>query len=285
MELEPEGIVPADTEIAAGRDPVIAEIEAMLDEERLDEALTAIEAAQQGGSGNALDLTFLLGDTYLAMGRAADAEVQFRAVLAQDPDCPSSRCWLAMCLFLQWKFDEAEKAVAAARELPDAIVDAHVVHAALLERRGKFDEAEALFEHASALAPEKYPLPVRMPRLEFDREVRRAARKLPRQFRQCLDRVPIVVQDLPDEALAKGPDREEVGPDILGLFDGVSLPETSEMESFQITPSTIYLFQRNLERAARDREDLIEQIRITLWHELAHYLGFEEEDMDDLGLA
>ena len=31
-------------------------------------------------------------------------------------------------------------------------------------------------------------------------------------------------------------------------------------------------------------EDLVEQIRITLYHELGHYLGFEEEDMDDLGL-
>ena len=53
----------------------------------------------------------------------------------------------------------------------------------------------------------------------------------------------------------------------------------------QLRPNTIYLFQRNLERAAKDRDDLVEQIRITLWHELGHYLGFEEEDMDDLGLA
>jgi predicted Zn-dependent protease with MMP-like domain len=285
MELEPEGVVPADAESRGGRDPVVQDIEAMLDEDRLDEALEAIHAALARGDGNPLDLTFLLGDTYLAMGRAPDAEAQFRAVLAEDPDCPSSRCWLAMSLFLQWRFDEAEKAVAAARELPDAIVDSHVVHGALLERRGRMEEAEACFEHASALAPEKYPLPIRMARLEFDREVRKAARKLPRNFRQCLDRVPVVVLDLPDESLAKGPDREEVGPDILGLFDGIPLPETADLDASEVRPSTIYLFQRNLERAARDRDDLLEQIRITLWHELAHYLGFEEEDMEDLGLA
>lgn len=285
MELEPEGIVSADADGRSSRDPVVQEIEAMLDEDRHEEALAAIQQALARGDGNPLDLTFLLGDTYLAMGRAADAEKQFRTVLAQDPDCPSSRCWLAMSLFLQWRFDEAEVAVNAARELPDAIVDAHVVCGALLERRGRLDEAEACFERASALAPEKYPLPIRMTRAEFDRQVRGAARKLPRQFRQCLDRVPVVVQDLPDESLAKGPDGDEVCPDILGLFDGVPLPETSQFDSTEIRPSTIYLFQRNLERAARDREDLVEQIRITLWHELAHYLGFEEEDMDDLGLA
>ena len=39
------------------------------------------------------------------------------------------------------------------------------------------------------------------------------------------------------------------------------------------------------ERVARDHDDLIEQISITLYHELGHYLGFEEEDMDELGLA
>ena len=95
----------------------------------------------------------------------------------------------------------------------------------------------------------------------------------------------MVVQDLPDESLTAGEDRDEVDPDILGLFDGIPLPETGEMDLGSTRPNTIYLFQRNLERAAFDREDLVEQIRITLWHELAHDLGFEEEDMDDLGLA
>ncbi len=285
MDLEPQGIVPPETEAQSGSDPVVQRIEAMLDEDRLEEGLAAIQEAMANGQGNQLDLTFLLGDTYLALGRASEAEPQFRAVLVRDPDCASSRCWLAMSLFLQWRFDEAEVAVQAAREVPGAIVDADVIHGALLERRGKFDEAEPYFLRAAAAAPDKYSPPVRMSRGEFDREVRKAARKLPKQFRQCIDRVPVVVQEVPDVALAEGSDRDEVGPDILGLFDGVPLPETSEFEVPQLRPNTIFLFQRNLERAARDRDDLIEQIRITLYHELAHYLGFEEEDMDDMGLA
>jgi predicted Zn-dependent protease with MMP-like domain len=285
MDLEPEGIVAPDTDGQPGRDPVVQRIEAMLDEDQLEEALEAIQDALAKGEGNRLDLTFLLGDTYLGLGRAVDAEAQFRAVLEQDPDCPSSRAWLAMSLFLQWRFDDAEIAVQAAREVPGAIVDADVVHGMLLERRGRFDDAEPFFVRAAAAAPDKYTVPIRMSRAEFDREVRKAARKLPRQFRQCLDRVPVVVQDVPDASLAEGPDRDEVAPDILGLFDGVPLPETSEFDLPQLRPNTIYLFQRNLERAATDRDDLVEQIRITLYHELGHYLGFEEEDMDDLGLA
>jgi predicted Zn-dependent protease with MMP-like domain len=285
MDLEPLGIVPPDSDGHVGRDPVVQQIEKLLDEDQLEDAIEAIQAALAKGQGNVLDLTFLLGDAYLGLGRAKDAEPQFRAVLRDDPDCPSSRCWLAMCLFLQWRFAEAEVAVQAARECPGAIVDAFVVHAALLERRGKFDEAEPFFLRAAAAAPDKYPPPVRMSRADFDREVRLAARKLPRQFRQCFDRVPVVVQDVPDQKLAEGEDRDEVAPDILGLFDGVPLPETSQFDMPQTRPNTIYLFQRNLERAAKDRADLIEQIRITLYHELGHYLGFEEEDMDDLGLA
>lgn len=283
MDLEPEGIVPPDTDSQAGRDSVVVRIEALLDEERYEDALQAIEAARAARQGNPLDLEFLAGDAALAIGRAKEAESRFRTVLAQDPDCPSSRCWLAMALFLQWRFDEAEVAVAAARELPDAIPDSHVVAGVLLEHRGNLEAADACFELAAAVAPERYPRPKRMTRAAFDREVRLAARRLPRQFRQCLDRVPVVVQDLPHRELAKDAE-DEVGPDILGLFDGVPLPET-EAGGFQTRPNTIYLFQRNLERAARDPEDLLEQIRITLWHELGHYLGFEEEDMDDLGLA
>ncbi len=284
MELEPEGIVPPDSDVQAGRDTVVLHIEELLEEERIDEALTAIDAAMASGQGNPLDLTFLAGDAYLALGRSVEAEQRFRAVLEQDPDCPSSRCWLAMALFLQWRFDDAEVAVAAARELPDAIADSHVVQGLLLEHRGNFEAAEACFELAAAVAPEKYPLPVRMTRAEFDREVRKAARKLPRQFRQCLDRVPVIVQDLPHVGLV-GEGDQDLPPDILGLFDGVPLPDTEAMEVMQLRPNSIYLFQRNLERAAHDGEDLIEQIRITLWHELGHYLGFEEEDMDGLGLA
>ena len=115
--------------------------------------------------------------------------------------------------------------------------------------------------------------------------MQRAAGKLPRQFRQALDRLPVEVHDVPEASLASEDADDEVLPDILGLFDGLPLAATESLDMDSWRPSRILLFQRNLERAALDKDDLIEQIRITLWHELGHYLGFEEEDMDDLGLA
>ena len=45
-------------------------------------------------------------------------------------------------------------------------------------------------------------------------------------------------------------------------------------------PPTIYLFQRNLERYAADRDHLREEIRTTLFHELGHLLGLDEDEVD-----
>lgn len=280
MDLEPEGIVPPDADVVVGNDPAVLEIERLLEQGLLEEALAAIDAAKREGRGNASDLTFLRGDCCLGLGRARDAERQFREVLVGDPDCPSSRCWLAMSLFLQWRFEESEQAVAAARALPDALIDADIVLGCLLERRGDYREADGWFERAAAAAPDRCGAPIRMPREAFDKEIKLAIRALPRQFRDSLDRVSVVVQDLPDGALAGSLRDEGAGPDMLGLFDGVPLPEAGE----SVGPSNIYLFQRNLERLAHSRGDLVEQIRITLYHELGHYLGFDEEDMEDLGL-
>ena len=45
------------------------------------------------------------------------------------------------------------------------------------------------------------------------------------------------------------------------------------------------LFKRNLEKIASSRAELIKQIRITVWHEIGHYLGKDEEELEKLGLG
>ena len=50
-------------------------------------------------------------------------------------------------------------------------------------------------------------------------------------------------------------------------------------------PPSIYLFQRNLERYARDSEHLRLEIRTTLYHEVAHLLGYDEDEVDAMGLG
>jgi predicted Zn-dependent protease with MMP-like domain len=284
MELEPEGIISPDFDPHPGVDPIVASIEDALAAGRDDEALALCEEALAAGQGDRLDILFLAGDAQLGLGDPVGAEARFREVLAADATCASSRCWLAMALYRQCRFDEAEAEVALAKQQPEPVIDIDVVEGLLLERRGKFAEADACFQHAASKDAEKYPAPVRMSRAEFDREVKKACKQLPRQFRNHLERVPVVVQDLPAEHLLTGGD-SVLDPDLLGLFDGISLPETAEMAGTAMKPNYIYLFQRNLERFAKDRDDLVEQIRVTVYHELGHYLGLEEDDMDELGLA
>jgi predicted Zn-dependent protease with MMP-like domain len=109
---------------------------------------------------------------------------------------------------------------------------------------------------------------------------------LPEPFRRALEEVQVLIEPAPARELAGErslEDLAETPPDLLGLFTGSSRLDRPSEASFELPP-TIHLFQRNLERATADREDLVEQIRVTLYHELAHWLGFDEEGVADLGL-
>lgn len=286
MDLEPEGIFAPETEPPpAGVDPVVAGIEAALDEGRDAEALQLAEAALANGDADRLDLLFLAGDALMRLGRTEAAEARFREVLATDPNCPGTSCSLALCLFKQCRWQEAELALQHAMALPDAVPDVHVVRGLLLERRGKLRDADLSFKKATELDPERHPKPVRFSKQQFDREVEKAIKLLPKEFRKHLDAVPVIVDALPDEELLLGDGFAE-DPELLGMFDGIPLAEIGDGLSGEMpVPNYIYLFQRNIERYATDEQDLVQQIRITLYHELAHYLGFDEDGVDEMGLA
>ncbi|GAB4147659.1 MAG: hypothetical protein Fur0037_15900 [Planctomycetota bacterium] len=287
MELEPEGILSNDPPVppSAASDPVLERIEAALNEGRELEALQMAEDALAADEADRLDLLFLAGDALLRLGDARAAEVRFREILASDRDCQGTRCSLALSLFKQCRFEEAWEALDQAKAVPDPVSDVHVVEGLLLEREGKLREADECFRRAHDLDPEHHRLPIRYSKKKFDRQVEKAIALLPKEFRKHLDAVPVIVDLLPPEDLLLGDGYAE-DPEILGLFDGVPLAETGDGLGGEISePNYIYLFQRNIERFALDEKDLVEQVRVTLYHELAHYLGFDEEGVDDLGLA
>jgi predicted Zn-dependent protease with MMP-like domain len=129
------------------------------------------------------------------------------------------------------------------------------------------------------------PRPVRLSREEFDAVVAEAVSLLPEPLRQALGRVAIVTEDLPSPEMLAGsgqkpPLRQDM---LLGLFVGPVLKDLSAMASAYYPPS-IFLFQRNLERVCRTRPQLISQIRLTLHHELGHFLGLSEDDLAARGL-
>jgi predicted Zn-dependent protease with MMP-like domain len=114
--------------------------------------------------------------------------------------------------------------------------------------------------------------------------VAEASEHLPKDIREHLAEVPIVVEDLPTmELLRSTGDEEPISPSVLGLFVGPSLKERSVFTPVTV-PATILIFQRNLERFCQTREELIHEIHITLYHELGHYLGLSEEELEERGL-
>lgn len=115
---------------------------------------------------------------------------------------------------------------------------------------------------------------------EFDAVVEAAIAELPEQFREALERVMIDVMDLPDRALAREVQADRFG--LLGLYRGVPLTEQSVEQIVQM-PAHIILFKTNIERVSSNREQIIEQIRVTLLHEIGHHFGYDEEELDDLG--
>ncbi|HSO09381.1 MAG TPA: metallopeptidase family protein, partial [Desulfoprunum sp.] len=101
------------------------------------------------------------------------------------------------------------------------------------------------------------------------------------EIRRHLDNILISVQPRPDrELLAEmgfAPDEE-----LFGIFTGVPLTERSPTDP-PLYPDTIHIYQEPLEAFCRNREELIEEIEITVVHEIAHYMGFDEDDLIALG--
>jgi predicted Zn-dependent protease with MMP-like domain len=140
------------------------------------------------------------------------------------------------------------------------------------------------FERAHRLDPEAFPLPVRIDRPTFDRLAREAIESLPPEIKARLGSIGFLVEDYPTLALlADQPD--DADPETLGVFFGEELPARYENRAIQFVPNHIHLFQRNLEQFAETREELEDEIRTTVYHEVGHYLGYDEDALDDLGLG
>jgi predicted Zn-dependent protease with MMP-like domain len=115
--------------------------------------------------------------------------------------------------------------------------------------------------------------------LDFYRLVERALDGLPPELARLLDNVAIVVDDWPDYStplVSGGP-----GETLYGLYEGVPLTERGA-GYYGVLPDKITIFRGPLERDFETTE-LEEQVRITVVHEIAHYFGFDEDRLVELG--
>lgn len=198
--------------------------------------------------------------------------------LGPDPDVVLER---AIALFEACRFEEARAAFEAILESDPDEAAAHHHLGLLSERRGDDEAASRHFATARSLDPDTWIAPCALEEKEFDQVVEAALSRLPSQVRRYLSNVAIAVEPFPaDDDLEGG----TLSPTILGVFRGSPLSEKASWDPWAHFPSSIVLYQRNLERFARDREELIEEIEVTLLHEVGHFLGLDEEDLEDRGL-
>lgn len=124
--------------------------------------------------------------------------------------------------------------------------------------------------------------PRRQAHTRFDRLVDQAIASIPSRFRTALDGVAVVIADEPSPAQRH---ENDLGPDetLYGLYEGVPLNEWGG--DWVPVPTRIVLFRLPLEEDFPDPDDLADEVRITLLHELAHHLGIEDEDrLRELGI-
>jgi predicted Zn-dependent protease with MMP-like domain len=217
-----------------------------------------------------------LGDAVAALSRLEEARHRL-------PDDLEVLVELGQALHELCRFEEASRILAEALRIDRD--DPWALHAAGLaaERLGRAREAERLLERATALAPDEFPRPVSLSPEAFEAVVEDALVRLPEPVRRYLSNVAISVEDLPSVEELRGSD-PPLSPSILGIFRGAPLPQKASMDPWSHFPSSIALFQRNLERHARDEEELREEIEVTLLHEVGHFLGLDEDDLRERGL-
>lgn len=194
-----------------------------------------------------LDLRWARAEVDLALWRVGEARAGFAGIADEEPSVPGL-LRLALAEDLLGNHGAADDAVARAIELDGSLAE--------------------------------------LPRLDqpaFEALVERAAAELPEPFRGRLDEIAVVIDPVP--ALALGQSQPlDTPPDALGLFVGASdLERHGELSG--VPAASIYLYQRNLERASRSAAELEAEVRITLLHEFGHALGFDEDGVDAMGLA
>ncbi len=119
---------------------------------------------------------------------------------------------------------------------------------------------------------------INMTNREFVRLVRQAYREMPDHVIQALDNVDVVVEEWP------GPDEEDLlggESTLFGLYSGV--PLTDREGGDPMLPDRIAIYRQPILRSCSSRTEAEHEIKVTLWHEIGHYLGMSEDDLHRLG--
>jgi predicted Zn-dependent protease with MMP-like domain len=109
----------------------------------------------------------------------------------------------------------------------------------------------------------------------FEKLVKEAVELLPPELRSRLENVAFIVED---ESPPQSEEWEEDGQELLGLYHGISRRDRGFWYG-NVLPDRIIIYRRPLERISTNSQDLKENVRQTVFHEVGHYFGFDEENL------
>ena len=117
---------------------------------------------------------------------------------------------------------------------------------------------------------------------QLKKEVIRIIDRLPRRFREQLRNVEFVVEDRPSPDLLRAEGLDPRHDSLYGIYQGVPLPERSSLDP-PLLPDKISIFAEPLMEDFPDPDELRNEIRLTVLHEIAHYFGMDEDEIEELG--
>ncbi|MHC4938445.1 MAG: metallopeptidase family protein [Planctomycetota bacterium] len=240
------------------------ELDRLAERGALPELIATATAALPTAEGEVrLELHHYLSWAWFELG-------DFRRALAeaQNADDPLDE---AKALFHLWEFEAAAHALA---ECGDE-AEAHWYRALVAEFTGSNPHGSR--EAAIRLAPDRYHPPTPLANEELERIIESILDDVPPELAWAVEETTVHTLPLPSP-------HPDVDPLCLGLYIGHDIATRSHADGARLPPR-IEIYQRNIERIARDPEEAREELRITLFHEIAHHLGFDEDGVDGLGLA
>jgi len=115
---------------------------------------------------------------------------------------------------------------------------------------------------------------MQMPDGVFEDLVDRAFAQIPAELTDLLDNVVLFVED----------DAPPHDPDLLGLYDGIPLTERGDTYA-AVLPDRIFVYRRPILAICESADEVVEEVRITVAHEIAHHFGIDDDRLHDLGYA
>ncbi|WP_432563336.1 metallopeptidase family protein [Kineococcus sp. SYSU DK003] len=117
---------------------------------------------------------------------------------------------------------------------------------------------------------------VHLSREEFEEAVADALDEIPEQLARAMDNVVVLVEDDPPA---------EFGDGLLGLYEGTPLTERGSWWAAGALPDRITIFRRPTLALARDRDEVVAEVKVTVVHEIAHHFGIDDARLHELGWA